>query len=190
MASEPQTAPAAPAGYGNVSMTTKRGRLVRIRHISSNDAPLLIDLFQHLSARTRWLRFFTTSTVPLEKLQQEAIRLSNIDPQSEAALVACVQEERAERLVGVARLASDPAYPGMAEVAVVVRDDYQNEGIGSFLLDLLIQVALVRGFKLLRGHTLAENAIILQMARRSGFPFSIHTSHGETTIEIRLSDTS
>jgi acetyltransferase len=170
-------------------MTTRRGREISVRHIEPEDADLLIDLFKQLSPRTRWLRFFSAAPdIPDEVLRREASSLSNIDPLLQAALIATAREGEREYAVGVARLVRTTPDSTTAEIAVVVRDDYQGEGIGATLLDLITQVAMVRGIKQLQGYTLAENAVIQGLVRKSGLPFSIHTSRGETTVTISLSD--
>jgi acetyltransferase len=170
-------------------VTTRRGRTVRIRHIVPEDASLLIDLYKQLSPETRRLRFLSPRPeLPDEILWPEAMRLSNINPLVEAALIAVVGEAARDQSVGVARLARDEADATSAEVAIVLRDDYQGEGLGTQLFDLLLQVALVRGLKRLDAVTLAENTAMRQLVRNSGLPFTLATSYGETTITIALAE--
>ncbi len=178
-----------PLGHGSVTMTTGRGRDVRIRHIAPADAALLVDLFHQLSAETRRLRFFVPrSDVPTEVIWREAERDANINPQVEVALIATVSEAEQECAVGVARMVRDAGDPATAEVAIVVRDDYQGEGLGAVLFDLLVQVALVRGLGRLRAVSLAENMGMRRLIRKTGLPFSSETRYGETTTTIELSD--
>jgi acetyltransferase len=54
------------------------------------------------------------------------------------------------------------------------------------MLDLLLQLALVRGIKRLRGISLADNEGIHRLIQKCGFPVTSHTSHGETTQIIHL----
>ncbi|GAB4212435.1 MAG: hypothetical protein OHK0022_48240 [Roseiflexaceae bacterium] len=160
---------------------------MRVRHIRPDDDGLLVEFFDRLSLETRQQRFMTTREhVPAEEVQREARRLAVIDPRYEAALVAVVEEHGAERIVGVARFVGSPDDPQLAEFAIVIRDDYQREGLGSILLDLLIQVALARGIDCLVGVTLLENTGIQRLVRRLGLPLSIQTRRGETTMTIRL----
>jgi len=178
-----------PLGHGSVTITTKRGRAVRVRHILPEDAALLVDLYRKLSPETRRLRFMSAGApLPDEALWAEAMRRSHIDPLVEAALLATVLEGDEERAVGVARMARDDDQAPQAELAIVLRDDYQGEGLGTVLFDLLIQVALVRGLKRLWLVSLAENEGMHRLVRRSGLPFTGQTSRGETTMVIALSD--
>jgi RimJ/RimL family protein N-acetyltransferase len=178
-----------PVGHGSVVVTTRHGRAVVIRHILPEDAALLVDLYRQLSPETRRLRFLSPQPDrPDDLLWPEAMRLSNINPLVEAALIGVVREDAREHSVGVARLARDDADATVAEVAIVLRDDYQRVGLGTQLFDLLLQVALVRGLKSLRAFTLAENTAMRQLVRKSGLPFTQATSYGETTITIALAD--
>ncbi len=106
----------------------------------------------------------------------------------QAALIATVPEEGQERAVGVARMVRGSDDQAMAEVALVVRDDFQGEGLGTVLFDLLLQVALVQGIKRLCAVTLAENGAMRQLVRKAGLPCTSHTRLGETTMIIELSD--
>jgi len=178
-----------PLGHGSVTVTTRRERDVHIRHITAEDAALLIDLFGQLSPETRRLRFFAPKPdAPDEVLWPQAMRLSNINPLVEAALIGTVTEPTLERAVGVARLVRDADDATTAEVAIVLRDDYQREGLGTVLFDLLIQVAMVRGLKRLRVVSLAENAAVQRLVRKTGLPVTSRTLRGETTMIISLAD--
>jgi acetyltransferase len=181
--------PPFPLGHGSVELHTKRGRVVRVRHILSEDAALLVDLYNNLSPETRRLRFMAAlPEMPAEVLWPEALRLSRINPLVEAALLALARDGEQERAVGVARLIRDKLDPTTAEVAIVLRDDYQREGVGAQLFDLLLQVALVRGLARLCAVTLAGNLGMQRLVRKSGLPFTSTTSHGETSMLIMLRD--
>ena len=178
-----------PLGHGSVAITTRRRRDVHIRHIVPEDAALLIDLFNRLSSETRRLRFFTPKPdLPDEILWPKAVSLSNINPLVQAALIGTVQEMGHEHAVGVARMVRDADDPTTAEVAIVARDDYQGEGLGTVLFDLLIQVAMVRGLKRLRAISLAENKAVHRLVRNTGLPITSQTLRGETTMIISLGE--
>ncbi len=180
-----------PLGQGSVTVTSRRGRAVHIRHITAEDAARLVDLFNHLSPETRRMRFFSPRIdTPDDVLWPEAVRLADINPLVEAALIATVPEDGQEHAVGVARLIREAEGGPQAEVAIVLRDDYQGEGLGTMLFDLLVQVALVRGLKRLWAVSLAENEAFHRLVRNSGLPFTSQTLRGETTTTITLSDES
>ena len=175
-----------PLGHGHVGITTRSGQPVRIRHIVARDAPLLVDLFHNLSERTKWLRFFSPVGIPADRLSDEAARLSDLDPAIASALIATINEDGKERAVAVARLVRDKALANTAEVAIVVRDDFQREGIGRTIFDLLVQTALVQGIAKLYAITLHENMGMQRLARGVGLPVSVQRANGELTLTIHL----
>jgi RimJ/RimL family protein N-acetyltransferase len=175
-----------PLGHGQVGITTRSGKQVCIRHIVPRDAALLVDLNRKLSPRTKWLRFFTPVGIPEERLWDEATRLSDLDPLVHAALVGTIRTANGEEAVAVARLIRDEALADTAEVAIVVRDDFQREGIGRVIFDLLVQVALVQGIKRLVAITLPENQGMQKLARGVGLPTTTRIHEGEMTITITL----
>jgi RimJ/RimL family protein N-acetyltransferase len=178
-----------PQGHGSTTLTSRRGRQVRIRHIRPDDDALLVELFHQLSEQTRRLRFFTPlPDLPDTIVWREAHLLADSNPLQAAALIALIDEDGREQAVGVVRLAADSQDPTTAEVAIVLRDDYQGEGLGTQLFDMLVQVALVRGLRRLRAVALVENEAVHKLVTRVGLPVEYHVSRGEMTMIITLSE--
>jgi acetyltransferase len=177
-----------PLGHGKIGVTTRSGQQVCIRHIVARDAVLLVDLFHNLSEQTKWLRFFSPVGIPEERLWDEATRLSDIDPRIQAALIGTIERDGRQQAVAVARMIRDTPLADTAEVAIVVRDDFQREGIGRTIFDLLVQVALVQEIKQLYAITLPENLGMQRLARGVGLPVRVRIQDGEMTITIYLQD--
>jgi RimJ/RimL family protein N-acetyltransferase len=123
--------------------------------------------------------------VPLAEIEREAKQLSDPDPAYQAALIATVQEEGDERIVAVARLARSEN-PAEAESAIVVRDDYQNQGLGTHMLWLLVEVARSMDVERLTAWVMAENLHMLHIVQKSGLNVYAETRHGETYISVPL----
>lgn len=176
-----------PTGTSVLNWQTRSGTPVKIRHITADDAGRLVEMYGRLSERTLALRFATVViNVPMERVIQEATHLATLNPENADALVALIDEGGQDHIVAVARLAG--ADDISAEFAMTVRDDFQGQGVGSYLFDLLIQVALVRGLEYLTASVLAENRPMMELIRRSGFPVEVHTSHGESEIKLFLTE--
>lgn len=178
-----------PFAHGRTSLraTTRSGRAVCLRHLEASDDALLVELYGRLSPETRRLRFMTVPhDVPAELLWREAHRLSDLDPCLAAAIVATIHEDGQERAVAVCRLARDADDSHTAEMAIVIRDDYQRDGLGGLMLDLVIQLAMVGGVSRIRAVSFAENEGLHRLVVRTGLPVHTSTSHGETTQVIDI----
>jgi adenylate kinase len=176
-----------PLGHGSVTLPTRRGRAVKIRHVEPDDAGLLVDLFNRLSPSSRRMRFFVSKPALPEGVIPPAVEgMTRTDRREGTALLATTLEDEQERAVGLAQLLFYPEDLEMGEVALVMRDDYQGEGLGRAMFDLLLQVALVRGLKRIIAVTLAENMTMIQLARNAGFDVTHETSAGETTLTLNL----
>ncbi|RME44852.1 MAG: N-acetyltransferase [Caldilineae bacterium] len=170
-----------------VSFTTRDGRRVTIRHIQPDDAPRLVALFYRLSERTRRFRFHAYGRkLPDEYVWKQAVALSTLDPQRQAALVAVATEEGAEAVVGVARFSRAAPDDDEAEAAIVVCDDYQGVGLGTRLLTELVHVARAMGIRHFVAWVLHENRPMLRMIAKAGLPYDQHTSRGETKMVVHL----
>jgi acetyltransferase len=167
------------------SYVIRDGRQVSIRSITPGDAGRLVDLYYRMSDTTRRLRFHSMrQNVPLDMIEQEAKQLSDLDPANQAALVATVEEEGEERIVAVARLARSKEDPTEAESAIVVRDDYQNQGLGTHMLRLLAEVTRSMNIERLTAWIMAENLHMLHIIKKSGLGVHAETRYGETYLSV------
>lgn len=174
------------------SFTARGGATIRCRLIHPDDAPILIELFQRLSPESRRRRF----NLPLEHLDesriaQEARRLADVDNRTVGgAVLAFAGEESGDSLVAVARLGRFPHSPASpeAEAALVVRDDFQGQGIGTALMALLALLARRMAVQTLTASVQTDNEALFALLRSLQLPLERHTSHGETTISLAVAD--
>ena len=145
--------------------TTNKGVDIFIRPIRPEDAPLLVDLFETLSPRSIYLRFFT----PMKRLPHNMLALfTQIDYDRHIALVAMSESQPDEKMLGVARIIHGRNLRE-AEFSVVVSDSWQGKGIGAALLQRCLLIAKERGIQRLMGTVLAENTQMLALGRKLGF---------------------
>ena len=175
--------PPSPLANGELIVTTKTGRAVTARPLDREDASLLVDLFNRLSERTRRLRFSKPRS-SAELVWHEATRLAKSDPQADTTLVGVVREEGEDRAVALVQIVRVGATIG--EIAAVVRDDYQNEGLGKAICRLATQVAMARGVRTLEILTQAENKAVQWLVRSSGLAYTSEMRRGEVTILLHL----
>jgi RimJ/RimL family protein N-acetyltransferase len=136
------------------------GASVVIRPLEPEDRELLRSGFERLSDRSRYLRFQT----PLTELSEEQLSyLTAVDHRDHEALVAL---EPAGDAVGVARFVR--VSDDVAECAIVVADDWQNRGLGTELLERLVERAREEGVDRFTALVLAENKDALRLLERLG----------------------
>jgi nucleotide-binding universal stress UspA family protein/RimJ/RimL family protein N-acetyltransferase len=135
--------------------TERRARLrdgsaVSIRAIEPADRPQLRAAFDRLSAESRYRRFMR----PMQQLSSaELDYLTAIDHRDHEALVAI---SAGGDIVGVARYVRVDE-PAAAEAAVTVADDWQGRGLGTALLERLVDRAREERIARLRAVVLSEN---------------------------------
>ncbi len=144
---------------------TSMGNDIYVRPIRPEDAPFLVELFESLSPRSVYMRFFS----PIKSLSHRMLaRFTQIDYDREMALIALAKTGQKERILGVARIIS-AVRQNQAEFAVVVGDPWQGKGIGAELLKRCLSIAQERGIEKVVGTVLAENIQMLSLGRKLGF---------------------
>jgi RimJ/RimL family protein N-acetyltransferase len=150
---------------------------VTIRQIERSDAGLVRTFYDELSDRSRRLRFL----VPTNELSDEDLEyLTDLDHKRHEAMVAL----DGERLVGVARYVRTPGDRESAEVAVVVADDRQGQGIGTSLLDSLTERARENGIVRYTALVSPDNDIVIGALERAGAERARTTDEGEIEFAI------
>lgn len=172
--------------YRHTTITTRSGRTVSIRHLTLKDEFLLAELLGSLSPQSRYLRFFTPRGIPDERLLSESHRMADLDPRMHIALIVTTEDDGREWAVAEARLMRDDDEPSQAEIAILVRDGWQSEGIGTTLFDVLIQTGMVHGFHRAYAITLRENQGMRRLIQKLGLPFTARSDGAETIYWIAL----
>lgn len=153
------------------------GRNVHLRPIRPEDAARLTTFHEHLSARSVYLRYFYLHP-RLTPVETE--RLVHVDYVDRLALIG----EIGDRLVAVGRY-DRVLGTAEAEVAFVVADEFQHEGIGTLLLDRLAETAVVNGITCFTAQTLVDNQAMLAVFLHSGYPVTSSSAYG--TVDLRIS---
>jgi GNAT superfamily N-acetyltransferase len=168
---------------------THTGQEVKLRFVKKGDAALLVEMFHHLSPETKRLRFHLyTAKIPEERVWQEAEKLSDLNPQLQVAIVGVVTEDDGrEQAVGVARFMRATIADTEAEVAVVVRDDFQRKGLGKHLLLTLADKARELGITFFTAWVASDNIRLMKLIKDMELKnVQSEMRHGQTKIRVPL----
>jgi GNAT superfamily N-acetyltransferase len=152
-----------------------------VRPIRPDDADRLVAFHSHLSPGTCYFRFFSYHPVLSDS---EVERFTHVDYDNRVALVAVSDD----LIIGVGRYDRHPG-TDEAEVAFVIADEFQGHGIGSLLLDQLVDVARAHGITTFLADTLCENRQMLNVFLHSGFPVSQETQFGTVYLRFPIAPT-
>jgi acetyltransferase len=156
-----------------------------VRPICPDDEPLLADFHRHLSEETVYRRYFTPLRLDVCAAHERLLKRCLVDYHNEMALVATYLDESGEpHLATVARLIK-LAVNNSAEVAFVVADQHQHHGLGTYLLDRIIDIARKEGIGALEAVVLADNFRMKDLFRRAGFKFQIPQANA-VTVRLEL----
>ncbi len=145
------------------TVTLRRGDVVHIRPLRITDERVLQDLFYRLSDDSTYERFLAHKR---SHPHAEVQKLSALDDERSAALVA-TNNQNMEELLAMARYDSTPGTV-LAEVALVVRDEWQGRGLGRALFDRLLARARAQGLLGFTASVLASNGRMLSLFRACG----------------------
>jgi acyl-CoA hydrolase/ribosomal protein S18 acetylase RimI-like enzyme len=160
--------------------TTKTGMEILLRPVKMSDEPLLKDFFYSLSDNSLYRRFISVrKDVPHDRLQEFVI----IDYTQEMVILAVIQKEEREEILGIGQYAIDEA-THTAEVGFAVRDDDQNRGVGTELLAYLTYLAKRQGLLGFFAEVLVENRPMLHLFDKMGF--KVEKRREEGVYELKM----
>jgi acetyltransferase len=149
-----------------------------IRPMRPEDAEMEREFVRELSPQSKYMRFMQS----IKELTPEMlVRFTQPDYDREMALIAVVTTGGRRREVGVARYAINPDGES-CEFALVVSDEWHKHGIGSRLMQHLMEAARERGLELMVGAVLAENRPMLNLCRELGF--TVRTAPDDPGVRI------
>ncbi len=154
------------------------GTRLTIRPIRPEDADIEQEFVRNLSPEAKYYRFMQT----IDELTPEMLaRFTQPDYDRETALIAVINEGGKRIQLGVARYTVNPDGRS-CEFALAVSDKKRNQGIGSRLMEALMESARHRGIRVIEGEVLSDNHRMLSLMRRLGF--AIRNSPDDTGIKI------
>lgn len=160
--------------------TSSSGLLIFLRPVKISDEPLLKDFFYSLSDESMYLRFFSArKDMPHQRLQEFGV----IDYSRKMVILALIETADRETLIGLGQYEVNRDMH-TAEAALVVRDDYQKQGVGTMLLSYLTYLARRQGLLGFTAEVLAENRSMIRLFEKMGF--DVQKKLEEEVYEIRM----
>jgi len=143
----------------------REGPAAVIRPIRPEDEPLMEELLRTSSEHTLTMRFFRKIS---EMSHDQLTRFCHVDYDREISFVAIMRDDGRERIIGEVRMSRLPDLES-AEMAVVVGDQWQGQGIGKALCLHCIKIAKELGIKKMFMEILQTNSRMLSRAEKMGF---------------------
>jgi acyl-CoA hydrolase/RimJ/RimL family protein N-acetyltransferase len=140
---------------------------VNFRLIRPDDADRIKELFYGLSEESIYFRFLT----PLRTLQRQTLQdFYNVDQSRDISVVAVIysdEEGEAEQIVGAGRYLLNRS-TNEAEFALLIQDEYQGKGIGTFLLNHLMRIAKSKGVDAFIAYVHPQNQPMIRFLHKTG----------------------
>ena len=141
--------------------------------LRQRDDRAIRELYRRLSARTRYLRF----SLPMPEPPDSLLRLiTSLDDRRRLALLAESDTVEGGEVVALSEFAAIDDHT--AEVALVVRDEWQRQGLGTALATRTLLAAEARGFDLFVAQMLYENVGVMRLLDRVGVVVSMKIQRG------------
>lgn len=156
------------------------GTPVKIRPMKPEDEPLVADFLAACSDETIYFRYFRRIR---NWTHDMLIRFTQNDYDRELGLMAVGAPPGPEVMMGVSRLVTTSDRQD-AEFALIVADAWHGKGLGSKLMERLIQVAREMGVKRLKGDVLSGNHPMLALMSKLGFVLS--KDEGGETVRVEM----
>ena len=160
--------------------TLRDGRKIEIRATKPDDRDEMMKGIGRTSDKSLYRRFFSPKRGFSEK---EVNYFMDIDFVKQVALVVVLEEEGQPIIAGGRYIVFEP---GDAELAFVVEDAYQGQGIGSTLMRHLTAIARQAGLAELHAEVLPSNESMIKVFERSGLVASTKMDQSSVHITMKL----
>ena len=163
----------------------KNGKTAEFRPLLPSDEIGYRNFFYSLQEKTIYMRFFYR----MRSFSHEVVQKhwASVDYRTNMSIIGLVQKEGHKEIIAIGTYAYDREQ--VAEIAFVVREDYQSMGIASYLLAVLEQIAKENNYKWFLASVLRENSAMIQVFKKRYPNLKISAQSGsEVLIEMDLFD--
>ncbi len=163
-----------------------KGTEIFFRPVKPTDERAIQDMIYALPEQDIQTRFFHALKSFPHKVAMPMAAIDYNDRMAIAAVTGKEEPESREQIVAVGRYIRDPS-TNLAEVAFTIHQDWQNRGIGTFLLRYLVRIAKEKNIRGFTADVLARNTPMMKVFSKTGHPMKTHLESGVYEIEILFS---
>jgi len=171
-------------GYKS-TLALPTGKTIEFRPLLPSDEFSYRNFFYSLQERTIYYRFFYKMRNFTHSVVQE--QWASVDYRKNMSIIGLTQKGGHKEIVAIGTYAEEEKH--RAEVAFVVREDFQGMRIGSYLLEELEKIAKENEYKGFTATVLSENvAMIRVFKKRYPYAKTVAGGGGDMTIYMDFTD--
>ncbi len=163
---------------------TKTGLEIVLRPVKISDEPMLKDFFYSLSDESMYQRFISARRdIPHETLQKFVV----IDYTQKLTILAVLGESGKETITGIGQYSLNRDMD-TADIALVVGDQYQKQGVGTELISELTHLAKRNGLIGFTAEVLIGNQPVFRLFNKMGFDIKKQNESGIYEMKLLFKD--
>jgi acyl-CoA hydrolase/RimJ/RimL family protein N-acetyltransferase len=169
-------------GY-KTNFELENGKSIEFRPLLPSDEFAYRNFFYSLQEKTIYSRFFYRMKLFSHEVAQK--QWASVDYRKNISIIGLLQRKGHKEIVAIGSYAS--ADKDMAEVAFVVREDMQGEGIATCLLGILESIARENDYKGFEATVLRENKSMIHVFKKK-YPNAkmSNTGGGEVMLKMKF----
>ncbi len=169
-------------GYKS-TLCLRSGETIEFRPLLPSDEFAFRNFFYSLQAETVYLRFFYNKRLFSHKAIQD--QWANVDYRKSMSLVGFVSRGGHKEMMAIASYAAAEK-ENRAEIALVIREDFQGQGLGSHLLGQLEKIAKENNYGGFTAVVLKENTKMMRVFRKRYPNMRSAYEGGELAVEMEF----
>ncbi|MCG6893667.1 MAG: GNAT family N-acetyltransferase [Desulfobacteraceae bacterium] len=162
------------------TLKLSNGKTVEFRPLLPSDEFSYRNFFYSLQEETIYFRFFYRIKSFSHEMAQR--QWASVDYHRNMSIIGLVQKGGHKEIMAIGSYAEDKE--SQAEVAFVVREDFQGLGVGTALLEILERIAKKNGYRAFVASVLAENPAMIRVFKKRYPKANITEGGGEMRVEM------
>jgi len=139
------------------------GKSVEFRPLLSSDEFAIRNFFYSLRDQSIYYRFFHRKRVFKREMLQK--QWATVDYRKNMSIVGVVQKGKYKEIIAIGSYYGEDD-SDRAEVAFLVREDFQSMGMGGYLLEVLEEIAKENQYKAFTATVMSENVAMIHLFKK------------------------